>query len=40
MPPTAQAEHTDYKIKGVIQQHKYKPWVKKSEEIKQQLVDF
>jgi len=39
-PQTPQAERIDYKIWGVIQQREYELWVKKIEEIKQQLVEF
>jgi len=34
------AERIDYKIYGVIQQHEYESWVKKTEEIKERLVEF
>jgi len=34
------AEHTDYKIYGVIQQREYESWVKKIEEFKQRLDEF
>jgi len=34
------AKRSDYKIQGVIQQHEYELWVKKTEEIKQRLVEF
>jgi len=39
-PQKPQAERINYKIQGVIQQREYESWVKKIEEIKQQLVEF
>ena len=39
-PQKPQAERIDYKIYGVIQQHEYESWVKKTEEIKEGLVEF
>ena len=35
-----QAKRSDHKIQGVIQQREYELWVKKTEEIKQRLVEF
>ena len=35
-----QAKCIDYKIQRVIQQREYESWVKNTEEIKQQLVEF
>jgi len=41
MPPILPiAERIDYKIYGVIQQREDELWVKKTEEIKQQLVEL
>ena len=34
------AKYIDYKIQGVIQQRECESWVKKTEEIKQWLVEF
>jgi len=39
-PQKPEAERTDYKIQEVTEQHEYESWVKKIEEIKQQLVEF
>jgi len=35
-----QAKYIDYKIQGVIQQRECESWVKKTEEIKQWLVEL
>jgi len=39
-PQKPQAKRINYKIPGVIRQREYESWVKKTEEIMQQLVEF
>ena len=39
-PQRLRAERIGYKIYEVIQQREYESWVKKIEEIKEQLVEF